>query len=202
MEIISTFRELDGGKLHFLSSGKGENTVLFLHGISFNARVWEDTRILSEIGKAGYHALAVDLPGYGESSPLEMPDADLLLPVVTAMGIRDAVIIAPSFSGRFALPFILDHPSRVNGFVSVASRAIDTHQDRLREINCPVLAVWGEKDDVIPLELADTLVGSVPSGRKVLIPDGTHAPYLSDPERFTREVLTFLDTCRKKPEIA
>ena len=195
MDTTSTTRSLGGGTLHFLSRGTGPDTVLLLHGISFNARVWEKTGILSAIGDAGYRVLAADLPGYGESSPLQRPDAELLLPVVETMGIGEAVIIAPSFSGRFALPFILSHPSRARGFVSVASRGIDTYRGRLQEIQCPVLAVWGEHDDVIPLDLADVLVDNVPQGRKVIVPGGTHAPYLSDPAGFTRELLGFLPDC-------
>ena len=143
METISNTVDSNDGTVHFLCNGTGKDTVLFLHGVSFNASVWEKTGILTEIGKAGYQAVAADLPGYGVSSPLDLPDPELLLPVVDAMGIDSAVIVAPSFSGRFALPFTLDNPSRVNGFVAVASRGIDANRERLREINCPVLAMWG-----------------------------------------------------------
>ncbi|MFH1153907.1 MAG: alpha/beta hydrolase [Pseudomonadota bacterium] len=199
MKTLSATCSLGSGTLHFLRNGTGTGTVLFLHGISFTARIWEKAGILSELGSAGYHALAVDLPGYGDSTPLKVPDAELLLPVVETLNINRTVIIAPSFSGRFAVPFILDNPSRVEGFVSVASRGIDLHQNRLHEMACPVLAVWGEKDDIIPLALADILVNAVPRGRKIIIPGGTHAPYLSDTGRFTRELLDFLKTCFNTP---
>ena len=62
----------------------------------------------------------------------------------------------------------------------------------LGSVTAPVLAVWGEHDRLIPHEYADLLVGRVADGTKVVIPGGSHAPYMNDPAAFHRVLGEFL----------
>jgi len=195
MKIESSRIQVDEDAVHFLSAGNAANTIVLLHGKSFSAETWRKTGTLSALGDAGYRACALDLPGYGRSAPTGKREDQILGPILDAMGISSPVIVAASFSGWYAFPFILEHPGRIRGFVSVASRGIRKYREYLGRLTFPVLAVWGEKDDLIPVERADILTGSVPNGKKVLIPGGTHASYLSDPERFNQEILGFSNAC-------
>jgi pimeloyl-ACP methyl ester carboxylesterase len=86
-----------------------------------------------------------------------------------------------------------DEQGRVAGIVAVASVGIGRYTDRLRRNAALVLAVWGEHDRIIPLEHADLLVNSEPRGRRMIIPGGSHATYMSDPPTFHAELLKFLD---------
>lgn len=65
------------------------------------------------------------MPGYGDSPPAEMVATAqgrvaFLDRVFQELGMRRPVLISPSMSGRFALPFLLAQGDRLAGFVPIA----------------------------------------------------------------------------------
>ncbi len=197
IESQSGWCELEGGKVHYLVEGpEGGKTIVLLHGASFSSETWKQIGTIEALSKAGYLVYAVDLPGYGKSSQGAGSPQSWLRLFLSLLKIDHPVIVSPSMSGRYSLPLVTENPDRVSGFVAVAPVSIMEYQDRLGQITAPVLAVWGENDTLIPQKQADLLVRSVKKGRKVIVPKGSHAPYMGDPATFHNELLRFLKELR------
>ncbi|NMO17480.1 alpha/beta hydrolase, partial [Pyxidicoccus fallax] len=74
-------------------------------------------------------------------------------------------------------------------------------RERLAEVKAPVLLVWGEKEDTLPLSLAEEAARRFPQARLVRV-DAGHSPHQEHPERVLPELKTFLDeglTPREEP---
>lgn len=71
----------------------------------------------------GHRAVAIDFPGYGKSIP-EAPVSDhleFMEKLIKVLKLGPApVIVSPSMSGKFSLPYLVSHPDMVKGYVPVA----------------------------------------------------------------------------------
>lgn len=188
------FLERPEGRVHYLEAGPaGESAVVLLHGASFSAKTWRDTGTIERLATAGFRVVALDIPGYGESSAASFDQKTWLSEVLDQLAIhRGAVVVAPSMSGKVSLPLLAESPERLSGFVAVAPVGIPQWLERLTDCHVPVLAIWGANDDLVPQEYADALVERLPHARKVVIAGAGHAPYMNDADAFHDAVLSFL----------
>jgi pimeloyl-ACP methyl ester carboxylesterase len=72
-------------------------------------------------------------------------------------------------------------------------------EDRLGEIQCPALLVWGTEDRVTPRDVAIRFLDGLPSATLRLVPDCGHAPMIERPDTFARTVEEFLDSLTPEP---
>lgn len=66
-------------------------------------------------------------------------------------------------------------------------------RERLAEVTAPVLLIWGEKEDVLPLSLAEEAARRFPRARLLRV-DAAHSPQHERPERVLPELKAFLES--------
>jgi abhydrolase domain-containing protein 14 len=184
--------------VHYLVTSGHGLPVALLHGASFSSATWQEIGTLEALASAGYHAFAIDLPGFGKSERASASPAAWLGELLDQLSIESPVLLAASMSGGYALPFIVAQPERISGFVAVAPVGIPTYREQLHKVSAPVLAVWGEQDRIVPVSDAELLVNSVKRGQLVIVPNGSHAPYMSNPSLFNQELLQFSTMCARE----
>lgn len=88
-----------------------------------------------------------------------------------------------------------DYPAYAHAVASSIQLSISTFLlDRLPEIECPTLLLWGEKDQAVPLELARQALEKLPRARLKVVPGCGHVPQLDCPAAFLPAVEGFLES--------
>lgn len=109
---------------------------------------------------------------------------------------------------RALLLLIVAHPERLSGPLIVEQAhgagkpgfddALDAMiaypiRDRLGEIACPALIVWGEEDRLVPVRDAAEFEWLIGDARKVVYRDTGHMVMLERPDRFNADLRAFLE---------
>ncbi len=80
------------------------------------------------------------------------------------------------------------------GFIQGLEAVLDYDvRERLREIACPTLIVWGDGDRLISVHDADVFAELTPNSRKVVFGDTGHMAMLERPEAFNALLEEFLE---------
>ena len=182
-----------GSTLRYLEAGPpGPTTVLLLHGARFTSETWRELGTIATLADAGHHVIAFDLPGYGNSERSQVPRNEYLNETLGQLWPASRfIIVSPSMSGGFSLPFVARRPDLVAGYVPVAPVGIDDHRAALERVDVPTLVVWGEKDQVIPVSQASVLAEAL-NGDTLILAGASHPCYLDRPDEFHRALLDFV----------
>jgi abhydrolase domain-containing protein 14 len=195
--IVSQYITVQQIRIHYLDAGgSGRPAVLFLHGASFSAQTWQDLGTLALLAGQGYRAVAVDLPGFGQSEPgkPDQPEA-FLAALMEQLALDRPVLVSPSMSGGYSLPLVARHPDKLRGFVAVAPVRISHYEAELAGNQLPTLAIWGSDDRLVPLEQAERLVRVMARARLVVLEKAGHACYLQATAEFHQHLTQFAAAC-------
>jgi 4,5:9,10-diseco-3-hydroxy-5,9,17-trioxoandrosta-1(10),2-diene-4-oate hydrolase len=121
------FVSVDGLKLRYIEEGSGPS-VLFLHGASLGSSADVFVRNLGPFAKAGFRAVAFDLPGFGLSDiPAKQSVAqqrNSIPKFIDAVGLGKTALIAHSRSGGFAVQLALEDPSRYSHVIILGTGSL------------------------------------------------------------------------------
>jgi pimeloyl-ACP methyl ester carboxylesterase len=118
----------------------------------------------------------------------------------------DTVALRPRLRDA-TLYLVVRHPSRLPaalaaeqlrgagkpGFMQALEAVLEYHvRDRLPQIACPTLIVWGDSDHLISVRDADVFAELIPDSRKVIYRDTGHMAMLERPGAFNELLRDFL----------
>ncbi|XP_060095962.1 putative protein-lysine deacylase ABHD14B [Heteronotia binoei] len=174
-------------------------SVLLLHGIRFSSETWLNLQTLSKLAEAGYRAVAIDLPGLGNSKDATAPapigepaPSSFLKSVFEALLLDQAVVISPSLSGMYSLPFLFQHSELLKAYIPVAPICTEKFPaTQYASVKTLTLIVYGDQDVQLG-EVSLNNLKNLPNHKVMLMKGAGHACYLDKPEEWHLGLLNFL----------
>lgn len=183
------------------ATGGAKMSVLLLHGIRFSSENWLNIGTLDTLAKAGCRAVAIDLPGLGRSKSAEAPaevgnlaPAGFLKEVCEKLSLSPVVVISPSLSGMYSLPFLHQHQAMIRAYIPVAPICTDKFTaEQYQSVKVPSLIVYGDQDTQLG-ELSLSNLRNLANHKVVVMKGAGHACYIDDPDTWHKAVTDFLQT--------
>lgn len=182
----------------------GKPCIVFFHGNAFSIDNWISIGTLDLLTKKGYAVCAIDLPAgrISRSDKIEKEKLSDYVPILeeifSKLGIGDKshqiVLVGPSLGGGFALAYGLAHPEALSALVLISPATGSLEEEEFSKIEVPVLLIWGDNDDVFPLnDYGTRLKNEFLHSKLIILRGARHAAYLDKPEEFHELLLDFLD---------
>lgn len=115
-----------GMRLRYYEAGDaGATPVVLLHGSGPGATGWSNfSGNIGEIAGAGFHVIAPDMPGWGDSGAQATVDMDhdaTLVEFLDALGLDRAALVGNSMGAHTAVRFATLHPERITHLVTMGA---------------------------------------------------------------------------------
>jgi len=179
---------------------KSNKVVLLLHGAAFTSQTWIDkVDTIRTLAALGHRVIAIDLPGYGKTKVLEREvtnnKADYLEAIIDTLTPDNIpVVVTPSMSGGFMVPFIKQSPEKVRAWIPVAP--VSTSEGRLvfPNLQIPTMIVYGENDKGLGINSRNDLELIPTSTKAQVLPNSGHPAYLDQPELWHQLLFNFIES--------
>jgi pimeloyl-ACP methyl ester carboxylesterase len=169
--------------------------VVFLHGLSFTADIWQRISITDLLIEKHVPFLALDMP-YGLKSSCRPktrnPETNVQVveeAVQSVFGASAPILVGASLGGYIALRYAVKFPVKGLLLVAPAHALMDDLVQGYAKFSFPVRIIWGSQDNIISGEDMRTLADKIPNAKLLVYNDASHPAYLSQPEIFKRDFL-------------
>jgi pimeloyl-ACP methyl ester carboxylesterase len=169
--------------------------IVFLHGLSYTADIWQRIGVLDLLIKKRVPFLALDMP-YGMKSQCQprtrSPEKNVAFVNEAAKAVFGSavpVVVGASIGGNMALHYAARFP--VKGLLLVApSRALEPElAQSYSKFKFSTTIIWGTRDNIIASEDMRTLADRLPKAKLVVYDGANHSAYKDEPERFKHDLL-------------
>lgn len=126
------YTTVDGVEIAYVKEGKGEETLLFVHGLSSNLDAWSKN---VEVLKNDFTCVALDLPGYGKSGKPEDASytptyfSEIISGFIDELELKNVTLIGHSMGGQAAIKTVVNSPNKIEKLILVAPAGIETFTD-------------------------------------------------------------------------
>lgn len=176
----------------------GSPLVIGIHGWSQRNGWHTWAPLLDPLAHAGYYAVSVDMPGWGDSpawssAPLTIDlGLSALEAIISGLGYQQASIMGKSWGGGLALEFALRSSDKVKSLILSAPAYRDF--ERLERLVPPVLLAWSKDDPVIPYRYATSFTGAIPNVELATYERGGHSAGPKNADQFAPKAIIFLNS--------
>ncbi len=120
-EVKKVFLPKSGYSIAYTDEGKGEKTIIFIHGLGSYLQAWKKN---VEALKTNYRCISIDLPGYGKSSKEPHSGqmtfyASIIDEISQELKLGQVYLAGHSMGGQIAITTVLKYPSLVKGLILV-----------------------------------------------------------------------------------
>lgn len=120
-DLPSHFANVNNTRIHYKTSGKGEQTIVFIHGFGCDLNAWDQQ--FAGL-KEGTRLVFIDLPGYGLSDKPHVDYtldffADAVKAVMDNLNIDKAVLVGHSLGTPVCRQFTFRYPDMVAGLCDI-----------------------------------------------------------------------------------
>ncbi len=122
-------------KLAYIDEGKGEQTIIFIHGLGSYLPAWNKN---VEALKFDYRCIAIDLPGYGKSSKnphsgLMSFYAEVVKQFIDSLGIKNPILAGHSMGGQISMVAALQYPEKIGKLILVDPAGFERFNEGQKE---------------------------------------------------------------------